>query len=200
MKRNEALDLAAFHAAYPFESPFIGRRLRIAAGIARVEGAPGVRLVCKGHGFVVVSRNGRDNALVPGDVAAQTRTVLENGRDILEAAGMSLADVVSARVFLTGVDAFQAMNEAYRWVYDPPNRDEAIALISETTKAPQAIARSTYELYVDQLKIWPTAGEVDDAALRAVIELMGELGQLSAPLPEPSRYIDPSYLRKASAA
>lgn len=97
------------------------------------------------------------------------------------------------------VRALRAIDEAYRWVYDPRNRDEAIALITETTKAPEAIARSTYELYVDQLKIWPTAGEVDDVALRAVIELMGELGQLSAPLPEPSRYIDPSYLRKAQA-
>ncbi len=53
-------------------------------------------------------------------------------------------------------------------------------------------------LYVDQLEFWPTAGEIDDGAMRAVIELMGELGQLTPPLPAPSRYIDLSHLRKAT--
>src|SRR5919201_3654686 len=66
------------------------------------------------------------------------------------------------------VRALRAQIDAYRWVYDPRNRDEAVALIVETTKATEAIARTTFELYVDQLKIWPTAGEIEDAALRAV--------------------------------
>jgi hypothetical protein len=34
--------------------------------------------------------------------------------------------------------------------------------------------------------------------MRAVIELMGELGQLTPPLPEPSRYLDTTYLAKAA--
>ena len=53
---------------------------------------------------------------------------------------------------------------------------------------------------MDRLKIWPTAGELDEASIRGVIELMGELGQLPRPLPEPSRYTDLSYLQKATAA
>jgi ABC-type nitrate/sulfonate/bicarbonate transport system substrate-binding protein len=97
------------------------------------------------------------------------------------------------------VRVLRAQNDAYRWVYDPRNRDETIALIVETQNTTEPIARATYELYVDQLKIWPTAGEIDQEALREVIQLMGELGQLQAPLPEPSRYIDPSYLQKATA-
>src|SRR5207237_365090 len=42
----------------------------------------------------LVSRNGKDNSTVPGGMAAQTKTVLDNGAAILKAAGMSYADVV----------------------------------------------------------------------------------------------------------
>src|SRR5438094_141940 len=48
----------------------------------------------------LISRNGKDNTTVKGDVSAQTKTVLDNGAAILKQAGMSFADVVSARVFL----------------------------------------------------------------------------------------------------
>lgn len=62
----------------------------------------------------LVSRNGKDNTNVPGDVTTQTKTVLDNAGTILKAAGMSFDDVVQARVFLTDDKAFQAMNAAYR--------------------------------------------------------------------------------------
>ena len=62
----------------------------------------------------LVSRNGKDNTTIKGDVAAQTKVVLDNGAAILKEAGMSYADVVSSRVYLTDDTAFQAMNAAYR--------------------------------------------------------------------------------------
>ena len=62
----------------------------------------------------LVSRNGRDNTTVKGDVAAQTKTILDNGKAILAEAGMSYADVVTSRIFLTDDANFQAMNAAYR--------------------------------------------------------------------------------------
>jgi 2-iminobutanoate/2-iminopropanoate deaminase len=72
----------------------------------------------------LVARNGRDNSLVSGNVATQTRAALENGGVILAAAGMSFRDVVSARVFITDAVNFGAMNEAYRSFFnqDPPAR------------------------------------------------------------------------------
>jgi len=62
----------------------------------------------------LVSRNGKDNTNVKGDITAQTKTVLDNAAAILKEAGMSAADVVSARVYITDESAFQAMNTAYR--------------------------------------------------------------------------------------
>jgi reactive intermediate/imine deaminase len=72
----------------------------------------------------LVSRNGKDNTTVKGDMTAQTKTVLDNGAAILKAAGMTFADVVSARIFLTEPDKFQEMNAAYRTYFpqNPPAR------------------------------------------------------------------------------
>ena len=72
----------------------------------------------------LVSRNGKDNSTVKGDVTVQTKTVLDNGAAILKQAGMSFADVVAARVYLTDDTTFQAMNTAYRTYFpsSPPAR------------------------------------------------------------------------------
>ena len=72
----------------------------------------------------LISRNGKDNTNVKGDVAAQTKVVLDNGAAILKEAGMSYADVVSARVFLSDDSTFQAMNTVYRSYFPamPPAR------------------------------------------------------------------------------
>jgi NitT/TauT family transport system substrate-binding protein len=97
------------------------------------------------------------------------------------------------------VRSIRAMEDAIRWTYDPQNRDEVIAIMMEATKAPQEHAAATVDLYVNQLRIWPTDLDFEDAAMTAVIEVMGELNQLPAPLPAWSRYTDRTYLQRANA-
>ncbi|HSC29082.1 MAG TPA: Rid family hydrolase [Vicinamibacterales bacterium] len=72
----------------------------------------------------LVSRNGRDNSVVAGDITAQTRVVMDNAGELLKAAGMSYANVVSTRVFLPDTANFQQMNAAYRSYFPsaPPAR------------------------------------------------------------------------------
>jgi 2-iminobutanoate/2-iminopropanoate deaminase len=72
----------------------------------------------------LVSRNGKDNSNVKGDITVQTKYVLDNGAAILKQAGMSLADVVQSRVYLTDAANFQAMNSAYHSYFpsSPPAR------------------------------------------------------------------------------
>jgi enamine deaminase RidA (YjgF/YER057c/UK114 family) len=72
----------------------------------------------------LVSRNGADNTNVTGDMTVQTRTVMTAAAAILEAAGMTLADVVSSRIFLADPTAFQTMNAEYRTYFpsSPPAR------------------------------------------------------------------------------
>jgi len=75
-----------------------------------------------------VPRRGADNTLVKGDIEAQTNAVFENAEAILQAAGLTLADVVSARVFLTDGAVFDRMNAAYRnrFPVNPPARATVI--------------------------------------------------------------------------
>ena len=66
-----------------------------------------------------------------GDVAAQTREVLERLGARLAAAGSSLRQVVSVTVYLTSASDFAAMNDVYReyWPTDPPTRTSVIAAL-----------------------------------------------------------------------
>jgi len=72
----------------------------------------------------LVSRNGKDNSVVAGDVTAQTKVVMDNAGELLKAAGMTYANVVSSRVYLPDAAAFQQMNDAYRPYFQtaPPAR------------------------------------------------------------------------------
>ena len=72
----------------------------------------------------LVARNGKDNSVVEGAMAVQTKAVLDNGAEILKAAGMGFEHVVSSRVFITDVTNFQEMNDVYRTYFtkDPPAR------------------------------------------------------------------------------
>ena len=64
----------------------------------------------------LVPRKGRDNSAVAGDISVQTRAVMENAAELLEAAGLTFDNVVSTRVYLTDASNFAGMNEAYRQV------------------------------------------------------------------------------------
>jgi 2-aminomuconate deaminase len=54
-----------------------------------------------------------DDSIAGADIRAQTRSVIENIRDILAAAGASLADVVEVSTFLVSMDDFEGYNEVY---------------------------------------------------------------------------------------
>jgi 2-iminobutanoate/2-iminopropanoate deaminase len=62
--------------------------------------------------------------LVEGDIAAQTRRVLDNIRAVLEACGTSLDRVVKTTVFLKDMGQFVQMNEVYATYFpqNPPAR------------------------------------------------------------------------------
>jgi 2-iminobutanoate/2-iminopropanoate deaminase len=59
-------------------------------------------------------------ALVGGDIGAQTRRVLQNIGALLEAGGLTYADVARTTVFLADMDDFAAMNDVYRTFFVEP--------------------------------------------------------------------------------
>lgn len=58
--------------------------------------------------------------IVGTDTATQTRQVLRNVAAVLGAAGLSLADVVKATVYLQDLSEFTAMNAVYAEVFPVP--------------------------------------------------------------------------------
>jgi 2-iminobutanoate/2-iminopropanoate deaminase len=88
--------------------------------------------IVRAGGFVflsgLVSRRGKDDQVVSGSVSLQTKTILDNAGVLLRTAGLSYADVVAARVFLTDDSYFEAMNDEYRRYFttEPPARATAV--------------------------------------------------------------------------
>lgn len=62
--------------------------------------------------------------LIEGNIADQTRQVLQNLSAVLEAAGSSLAQVIKTTIYLADMDDFAAMNQVYAEFFptDPPAR------------------------------------------------------------------------------
>lgn len=66
----------------------------------------------------------RTGELETADIALATRYALENVRAILEAAGLDLSKVIKTTVFLTDLNDFAAVNQAYAAFFPerPPAR------------------------------------------------------------------------------
>jgi 2-iminobutanoate/2-iminopropanoate deaminase len=60
------------------------------------------------------------NALVDGDIAAQTQQVLANIAAILKAADLTFDDVIKSTVFMTDLSEFKSMNEIYAQAFAAP--------------------------------------------------------------------------------
>ncbi|UCF09903.1 MAG: hypothetical protein JSW65_07550 [Candidatus Bipolaricaulota bacterium] len=88
-----------------------------------------------------------DGELVADDLAAATKSALANVRAVLEAAGSSLGDVVKVTIYLTDLEAFSAVNEAYETFFpSPPPARSCIEVSALPKGAPieiEAIARQS---------------------------------------------------------
>lgn len=84
--------------------------------------------VVEANGFVFLAGQVGDapgsHGAVPGGIEAETRQMLENVGRLLEAAGLSYADVVKCTVYLRDFGEFAAMNTVYREFFpiDAPTR------------------------------------------------------------------------------
>lgn len=81
----------------------------------------------------LVARNARDNSFAGGDMAGQCRVVMENARQLLDAARLGFEHVVSARVFITDLATRDAMNGTYRTYFpkDPPARATVVTRLMQ---------------------------------------------------------------------
>lgn len=77
-------------------------------------------LFCSGQ----IPLDPKSGQIVSGDIAAQTRRVLDNIAAVLRAEGLSFDSVVKTTIFLTDLGNFQTVNEIYGSYFkqNPPAR------------------------------------------------------------------------------
>ncbi len=77
-------------------------------------------LFCSGQ----IPLDPKSGQIVSGDIAAQTRRVLNNIAAVLRAEGLTFDSVVKTTIFLTDLNDFQLVNEVYGSYFkqDPPAR------------------------------------------------------------------------------
>jgi len=73
-------------------------------------------------------------SLIDGDIAAQTRRVLDNIGAVLAAGGRSFADVARTTVFLADMNDFTAMNEVYGQYFSEPYPARATVQVARLPK------------------------------------------------------------------
>lgn len=73
---------------------------------------------------------------VPEGVSAQTTQALQNMDAVLHAVGASLSNVVKTTVFLTNMDDFATMNEAYAQMFPEPRPARSAIAIKELPRVP----------------------------------------------------------------
>ncbi len=94
----------------------------------------------------------------------------------------------------------RAFAGAYRYMNDPANRADVAGLIAETTGAAPDIAAQIVKFYFDPPRgIMPKAAEISAEGMKAVVELMGEAGELKGAPPDAGRFVEGRYLREADA-
>ena len=72
--------------------------------------------------------------MIEGDIAAQTRRVLDNVGALLAAGGGSFANVVRTTVFLADMNDFAAMNQVYGEYFSEPYPARATVQVARLPK------------------------------------------------------------------
>jgi len=77
-------------------------------------------LFCSGQ----IPLDPKSGQIVSGDIATQTRRVMDNVGGILKAEGITFDNIVKSTIFLTNLGDFQTVNETYGSYFkqDPPAR------------------------------------------------------------------------------
>ena len=71
---------------------------------------------------------------IPQGITAQTEQSLANVKAIMEAAGLTMANVVKTTVFLADMADFGAMNEVYARAFEPPYPARSAVAVRELPK------------------------------------------------------------------
>lgn len=94
----------------------------------------------------------------------------------------------------------QAYVEGLRWSMAPANKSAAIALLTERLKLRPEVASTTYVIAAKPAQGFATDAKINIEGVRNVLKLRAEiLGQWGGTPPEPEKYLDLSFYKRAIA-
>ncbi len=92
----------------------------------------------------------------------------------------------------------KAYVEAVDWLYDPANRDAAIAIfLKNLPQAGQQGAEASYRILLNPNEGFQKKALIDMDGVRTVLELRAKWSEAKKPLNDPAKYYDGSFYREA---
>lgn len=88
--------------------------------------------------------------------------------------------------------------QGVRWLYDPANRAQALAILTEVTNTKDEDASKTYDAYV-RGKVFNETGVTPPEGMDKVVATLVSIGALKPPAPRGSKYIDNTFVQNAAA-
>jgi NitT/TauT family transport system substrate-binding protein len=96
------------------------------------------------------------------------------------------------------VKFLRALIAGEHWFYERQNRAKAVEILADASRIEPRYVERTYDLYVEDGGVIPRNGEIDDASVQAVIDVLLGDGDLDA-VPRRETYRDDSFLQEALA-
>lgn len=92
----------------------------------------------------------------------------------------------------------KSMIEATNWLYDPKNKEEAIAIHMKILKSKPDIAKQDYQYLVEEFQPFPRNGAVNKAAMEKTIDLRAKEGTYKGrKVPAYTEFVDNSFIEEA---
>ena len=132
-------------------------------------------IIARNHGFTELMKATEMIGAYQGNVAAVRRPWAQQNRSAIVA-------------YISGY------RSSIAWLYDPSNRDEAIAILRRhlAQMAPE-IAEASYAELLDPKNGFFRTGDIDREGLNRVLDLRSRYGHPSRLLDDPAKYCDLSY-------
>ena len=75
------------------------------------------------------------------------------------------------------VRALRGYIRTVHWLYDPANRDEALAILDKATGGERQYTERVYQMQVEELKLWPANGEIPESAVSGTLQVLKDEGK-----------------------
>jgi len=133
----------------------------------------------KARGYNVLASAADTLGAYQGNVGISSRAWAQNNRDTL-------------------VGYIAAVISGVEWLYDPANKEEALAIfIANQKMATSQVAQSAYATLLDPKEGFARQGKVDIEGVRTVLRLRSKYGIPPKKLGDPENYYDPDYYARA---